>query len=83
MKPTFTYYWKEAQMFESPYSLVFNTNFTKQYTYCIQEQINMRQARRRLTGKRIDCGIHTMEYYIYSNKKINELWLHSSAWMDF
>lgn len=67
MKPIFTCYWKEAQMFESPYSLVFHTNLTKQYTYYIQEEINMRQSRCPLTGKWIDCGIHTMEYYIYRN----------------
>jgi len=34
-------------------------------------------------NRKTNQSIHTTEYYIYSNKKINELWLHSSAWMDF
>lgn len=56
-------------------------NFTKQYTYWIQEHINIRQSKCLLTGKWIDYGIRTIGYYTVI--KINELWFHSSAWMNF
>lgn len=77
MKPIFTHQ-KEAQMFQSPYSLVFNTNFTKQYTYCIEEQIKMRQSRCPLT---YNCGIPTLDYTYNNNKLMNCGSTHLYGWI--
>lgn len=47
----------------------------------MQEQIKIRQSKCPLTGKWVDCVIHIIYYYVVI--KINELWLHSSTWIDF